>query len=97
MGQIQSKTNTCSLLQNYVIQFVLEKGLPQDRRRIVETLREGQLLHMARHKFASNVCEKALSMADEEERRILVNEMLSSAADGQPSVSIMMKDQYASK
>jgi pumilio RNA-binding family len=84
-------------LQNYVIQFVLEKGLPQDRRRIVETFREGQMLHMARHKFASNVCEKALSMADEEEREILVNEMLSSAQDGQPSVAIMMKDQYASK
>lgn len=52
---------------------------------------------MARHKFASNVCEKALSMANEEERQILVNEMLSPALDGQPSVAIMMKDQYASK
>jgi pumilio RNA-binding family len=55
------------------------------------------MLNMARHKFASNVCEKALSMSDEEERQILVDEMLSSGADGQPSVAVMMKDQYASK
>jgi pumilio RNA-binding family len=95
--QIRSKSDACFLSQNYVIQFVLEKGLPQDRRRIVETLREGQMLHMARHKFASNVCEKVLSMADEEERQILVNEMLSPGPDGQPCVAIMMKDQYASK
>lgn len=97
MVQIQSESDARYLPQNYVIQFVLEKGLPQDRRRIVQTLGDGQMLHMARHKFASNVCEKALSMADEEERQILVNEMLSSGLDGQPSVAIMMKDQYASK
>jgi pumilio RNA-binding family len=57
-------------LQNYVIQFVLEHGRSEDQALIISKLR-GQMLQMARHKFASHVCEKALVAADSESRRMV--------------------------
>ncbi|KAH7103882.1 ARM repeat-containing protein [Auriculariales sp. MPI-PUGE-AT-0066] len=79
---------------NYVIQFVLEKGKPEDRMLIVSKLR-GQMLHMAKHKFASNVCEKALLTADEENQRLLIDEIMTPRADGLTPLVTMMKDQFA--
>ena len=57
----------------------------------------GQMLQMAKHKFASNVCEKALVMADPENRRLLIEEMITPKADGVSPIVTMMKDQYASE
>ncbi|EJD06040.1 ARM repeat-containing protein [Fomitiporia mediterranea MF3/22] len=89
---------TINLMQdqfgNYVVQFVLEHGPVQDRLLIISKLR-GQMLQMAKHKFASNVCEKALVMADSENRRLLVEEMITPKADGVSPIVTMMKDQYA--
>lgn len=51
---------------------------------------------MARHKFASNVCEKALVTADSETRRILIDEIMNSKQDGGSPIVTMMKDQFAS-
>lgn len=80
--------------QNYVIQFVIEHAEPQDSAIVVSKLR-GRLLVMARHKFASNVCEKALTFAHPETRRQLIDEILSPRPEGAVVLS-MMKDQYAS-
>jgi hypothetical protein len=55
------------------------------------------MLHMSRHKFASNVCEKALLTADLESRRALIQEMMTSKQDGVSTIATMMKDQYASE
>lgn len=55
----------------------------------------GQLSTMSRHKFASNVCEKAMAVADLARRRRIVEEMLASGSTGITLVVIMMKDQYA--
>ena len=52
---------------------------------------------MARHKFASNVCEKALVMADSESRHALIEEIMTPKHDGVSPVLAMMKDQFASK
>lgn len=68
----------------------------QDRLQIISRLR-GQMLQMARHKFASNVCEKALVTADSESRRLLIEEIMAPKADGVSPIVTMMKDQYASK
>ena len=38
---------------NYVVQFILEKGLPQDKSDIIQQI-QGQILHLSKHKFASN-------------------------------------------
>lgn len=84
------------LVQNYVIQYVLEHGKPHDRGLVISKLR-GQILQMARHKFASNVCEKALVCADPDSRRLLVDEIMTSTQDGVNPIAAMMKDQYASE
>ena len=55
------------------------------------------MLHMSRHKFASNVCEKALLTTDLESRRALIQEMMTSKQDGVSTIATMMKDQYASE
>jgi pumilio RNA-binding family len=74
---------------------VLEQGKPQDRNQVIIKLR-GQMLNMARHKFASNVCEKALVTAGVEERRILIDEIIMPKTDGVSPIVSMMKDQFAS-
>lgn len=51
---------------------------------------------MARHKFASNVCEKALVTADSETRRLLIEEIMTPKQDGPNPIMTMMKDQFAS-
>ena len=55
------------------------------------------MLNMARHKFASNVCEKALVTATSDERRALVDEIIAPKPDGVSPIVSMMKDQFASK
>lgn len=82
--------------QNYVVQFVLEHGTVHDRSLMISKLR-GQMLNMSRHKFASNVCEKALVTADFESRRLLIEEIMSPKQDGVSPIVTMMKDQFASK
>jgi len=46
---------------------------------------------LSRHKFASNVIDKVILCASEEERRSLTDEILYDNAN----ISIMLKDQYA--
>ncbi|KAJ7940588.1 ARM repeat-containing protein [Mycena leptocephala] len=93
------QNHTALLMQdqfgNYVIQFILEHGRPEDKASVVAQLR-GRLLFMARHKFASNVCEKALIFADPEARRALIDEIMAppSKPDGPTPIVTMMKDQY---
>ncbi|ELU45040.1 PUM1 protein [Rhizoctonia solani AG-1 IA] len=80
---------------NYVIQFVLEHGAAADRDWILHKLR-GQMVQMARHKFASNVCEKALVTADSESRRLLIDEIMTPRMDTVNPIVLMMKDSFAS-
>ncbi|KAH8106974.1 armadillo-type protein [Cristinia sonorae] len=78
---------------NYVIQFILEKGQSQDKAAITNKLR-ADMLKLSCHKFASNVCEKALVTAEPTLRQSLVNELLLPRKDGIDVVVMMMKDQY---
>lgn len=71
-------------------------GSPEDINHITSRLR-GQMLQMAKHKFASNVCERALAAADPERRRVLIEEIMTPLPDGTIPIAIMMKDQYASE
>ena len=74
---------------------MLEHGQPQDRATIVSKL-HGQMLPMSRHKFASNVVEKALVTAEPASRRALIEEIVALRPDGSSPVVSMMKDQFAS-
>lgn len=55
------------------------------------------MLNMARHKFASNVCEKALVTTTSEMRRSLIDEIMTPKEGGVSPVVTMMKDQFASE
>ncbi|KAG6818099.1 hypothetical protein H0H87_000003 [Tephrocybe sp. NHM501043] len=79
---------------NYVMQYVLEKGKPHDKVLVISKL-TGQILVLARHKYASNVVEKAFVSADTETRRKLIDEILVVRPDGVTPITGMMKDQYA--
>ncbi|KAG2294373.1 hypothetical protein Bca52824_041042 [Brassica carinata] len=52
---------------NYVTQHVLERGTPDERRKIIEKS-TGNVVQMSQHKYASNVVEKCLEHADSTER-----------------------------
>jgi pumilio RNA-binding family len=82
--------------QNYVIQFIIEYGEPYDKMLVLDQLK-GNMLKMAQHKFASNVCEKALVCSDFENRRRLLHEIMAPKPDGVSAVAEMMKDQFASE
>ncbi|KAG8819086.1 mRNA binding protein puf3 [Serendipita sp. 399] len=90
--------NASALMQdqfgNYVVQFVLERGTPTNRDRMIDSLM-GKFLLMASHKFASNVCEKALVAADPIRRRALIEEILAPNSSGVTAASVMMCDQFA--
>jgi pumilio RNA-binding family len=55
------------------------------------------LIQLAQHKFASNVCEKALICVNSETRRLLINEIMTLHSDGQSAILAMVKDRYASE
>ena len=44
---------------NYVIQHILTRGIPKNRNYIIKKVKDN-ILEFSRHKFASNVVEKAL-------------------------------------
>jgi pumilio RNA-binding family len=50
---------------------------------------------MVRHKFASNIGEKALITADAESRRVLTDEIVTPKQDNVNPVVTMMKNQFA--
>jgi pumilio RNA-binding family len=76
------------------VQFVLENGKPTDRQRLVDSVL-GRILLLSRHKYASNVCEKAIAAADDTRKWRIVEEMLVPGSDGTIPVSLMMRDQFA--
>ncbi|TIC75993.1 ARM repeat-containing protein [Wallemia mellicola] len=79
---------------NYVVQYLLEFGTDEDRSRIVVKINQ-RFFELARHKFASNVCEKALIKANEKDKEMLIYRLIDrsdeASVDGIPS---LMKDQF---
>ncbi|KAG8733600.1 mRNA binding protein puf3, partial [Ceratobasidium sp. 414] len=65
---------------NYLIQFVPEHGAPADWDWILHKL-QGQMVQMAKHKFTSNVCEKALVTADPGSHWLLIEEIMTPGLD----------------
>eukprot|EP00250_Pteridium_aquilinum_P006658 c16529_g1_i1 orf=341-2908(-) len=86
-------TNALALSQdqygNYVVQYILELGLPWASAEVISRL-EGSFPHLAMQKFSSNVVEKCLKVASEENKAIIVKELVSSSVLGQ-----LLQDPYA--
>ena len=57
------------------MQHVLERGKPQERRKIISKL-AGHIVLLSQHKFASNVIEKCLEYGGPSERELIVEEIV---------------------
>lgn len=79
---------------NYVIQYVLEKGSPNDKSAIIAGI-YGQVLHLSKHKFASNVVEKCITNANEHEIHLIATECLAPRNDGATGIQSMLRHEYA--
>ncbi|KAG0144958.1 hypothetical protein CROQUDRAFT_659257 [Cronartium quercuum f. sp. fusiforme G11] len=79
---------------NYVAQWIITDGKKEDSAAMLSKVR-GQVLMMSKHKFASNVVEKAILKSTEEEMRQMIEEILALRADGTSTVGVMLKDAFA--
>lgn len=93
---------------NYVVQWVLQNGMPRDRAELINKTKT-RVLRLARHKFASNVMEQVIEVSSPVDRRELLDELLAPLDPAQlaaePPIPVtsttispamlMMQDQYA--
>jgi pumilio RNA-binding family len=56
---------------------------------------QGSLVKLAKNQYSSHVCEKAIIYSTAETRRQLIDEIMSTG-DGEHSISVMIKDDFAS-
>nr|XP_043627651.1 pumilio homolog 5-like [Erigeron canadensis] len=78
---------------NYVTQYVLEGGKPEERSQTIHKL-AGHIVQLSQHKFASNVIEKCLEYSESDAKEILIQEIIGDA-DGNDNLLLMVKDQFA--
>ena len=78
---------------NYVVQHIIEKGEPKDRRMVVSIVQQ-QILNFSKHKFASNVVEKCIENADEDQKRDMFRGLVEPNELGQTPVVGLLRDQY---
>ncbi|KAK6980830.1 armadillo-type protein, partial [Favolaschia claudopus] len=87
---IEEVLNRGHLRELFLTQFGVKLYHSVDSQgRVVAELR-GRFLDMAKHKFASHICEKALLYYNSDASRALIDEILDSN-----SIRCMMRDQYA--
>ena len=63
---------------NYVVQHLLEHGGQTQRSMIVRKF-DRRVVSLCYHKFASNVLEKCLVFGSQEDRQLIINEILGNA------------------
>jgi pumilio RNA-binding family len=63
---------------NYVVQYLLEHGGQAERSMIVRKF-DRRVVSMCYHKFASNVLEKCLVFGSQEDRQLIIDEILGDA------------------
>jgi len=78
---------------NYVVQNIIQKGEPQDRRFIVNIVIK-QLLGFSKHKFASNIVEKSIDFADQDQRVEILRQLTTPDEMGATPVLGLMRDQF---
>ncbi|XP_076894452.1 pumilio homolog 6, chloroplastic-like [Bidens hawaiensis] len=59
---------------NYVAQYLLVEGKPEERSQIVHKL-AGHIVQLSQHKYASNVIEKCLEYGDDDARQLVIIEI----------------------
>ena len=78
---------------NYVIQHVIENGEAEDKHSIVVVVLS-QLLVFSKHKFASNVVEKSIEFAQEDQRSEILRRLTGQDENSESPVLGLMRDQY---
>ena len=78
---------------NYVVQHIIQNGEPQDRRFVVDFVLK-QLLNFSKHKFASNIVEKSIDYADEDQRTEILRQLTKPDEMGSTPVLGLMRDQF---
>ncbi|WWD01141.1 hypothetical protein V866_008080 [Kwoniella sp. B9012] len=78
---------------NYVVQSVITVGAPADRDKVIEVIK-GKVLSLARHKFASNVVEKAILNASKDDQKLLIDELVGVKEDGSNQVGMLLRDAF---
>ncbi|WVW82832.1 hypothetical protein I302_104844 [Kwoniella bestiolae CBS 10118] len=78
---------------NYVVQSVITEGAPADRDKVIEIIK-GRVVSLARHKFASNVVEKAILSANDDDRKLLIDELVAVKEDGSNQVGMLLRDAF---
>lgn len=86
---------------NYVVQYLLEFGTNDDKHHIIIKVNQ-RFFELSKHKFASNVCEKALMKAGEEDKEMLIKRLIDvpNLGDGEEDrclnygIPSLMKDQF---
>ncbi|KAK5064643.1 hypothetical protein LTR84_000477 [Exophiala bonariae] len=78
---------------NYVVQHIIQNGEPHDRRFVVDYVLK-QLLNFSKHKFASNIVEKSIDYADEDQRAEILRQLTRPDELGSTPVLGLMRDQF---
>ncbi|ORY28313.1 armadillo-type protein [Naematelia encephala] len=78
---------------NYVVQSVITMGIETDRTKVIGTMK-GQIIPLSRHKFASNVCEKAIIYGSLQDRRDIIRELIGSDGKGKTQIPMLLRDQF---
>ncbi|WVR05344.1 hypothetical protein IAU60_002358 [Kwoniella sp. DSM 27419] len=79
---------------NYVVQSVIAVGAEKDQSKLIG-LMKGKLNTLSRHKFASNVVEKAIINATPDDRRDLIKELIGAQSNGANQVAMLLWDPFA--
>lgn len=84
------------LTQDYVVQSVLTDapGREDDRDRVIAEMK-GRIFELSRHKFASNVVERAIRTSKREDKRVIIAEMMGeSAEEGENRIGTLLRDGF---
>ena len=77
-----------------MIQYILQHGQAHEKARMLGHI-QGSLVQLAKNQYSSHVCEKAITYSTVKTRRQLIDEIMSTG-NGEHSISVMMKDDFAS-
>ncbi|PKA45822.1 Pumilio like 12 [Apostasia shenzhenica] len=73
---------------NYVVQFLLDEKIPWAIAAVLKHLK-GNFEHLSLQKYSSNVVEKCLKLAGDDDFAVIIHELLNS-----PQLLVIMLDQY---
>lgn len=79
---------------NYVIQSIIKSGLKRHKQEVVNSFRK-DLFSLVSNKYASNVIEKSITFANNQQRKEITNEFLKPRDDGTCALQSLMTNKFA--